>query len=212
MEADRPETVVRALQRLANQDPSILPRDPRHIQAYQAARQTVRRVNAAALKQFLMTQQTQVEQAAKVLTTFWLVPKSKLPEPGPDIERAIVSPEQLASMPSPTGSLDFSEYLVVDQLVPRNVLPLGTTEVRFALGAVTSYLAPEAEPVAHTEWDKESESGSAPSAATPAASAATGAASAATGVADTLKRSLARIDSEPPAGKRRRAASGRRSA
>ena len=133
------ELATRALTRLAAKDPTIEPNNPNHIQAYHALRQTTSRVNAVAFAQFLKSQDTQVVQSAKVTTAFWLVPKVSLPNLGPDIARAVVSKEQLLEQGAPAGSLDFSEYLVVDQIVPRDKLPLGVTEVRFSLGAVNKY-------------------------------------------------------------------------
>lgn len=114
-------------------------RNPAHMQAYLALSATQKRINAAALLAFIKAQESEVVQGASMETTFWVVPKSALPDPTPEIAAAMVTEQELLERGAGMGTVDCENCYIIDQCIPRSSLPKGVSEVRYSLSSVNKY-------------------------------------------------------------------------
>ena len=90
-------------------------------------RRSSSRVIPASFLRYLHSMESRVEQRATHSTAYWLVPKHNLLSIKADISKALVTPEQLADMGVPCGAIGHNRFYVVDQVISRQDLPLGTS-------------------------------------------------------------------------------------
>ena len=113
------EDAVNALRRYRNNGVALEPDNPAHISAYQVMRQTMARVDAKKLLQYINNANVSISHGGECYQKFWGVPKENfaggLP---PALAKHVYSPDFMATaeMLASGGSIDHDNYYVVDKL------------------------------------------------------------------------------------------------
>ena len=149
---DRART-VRALERWRDNGLDINPHDPNTIDAYISLTHTCVRVNANMLKNLARaTRVDSIQSSTDHIETFWVVPtmnftveetfhgakRQRLSVPT-EVQRAMVDESALTGRLPDGVTVDFTENIIVDQSCPRNLLGLGVSELRSAVGSRTNF-------------------------------------------------------------------------
>ena len=149
---DRART-VRALERWRDNGLDIKPHDPNTIDAYISLTHTCVRVNSNMLKNLARaTRVDSIQSSTDHIETFWVVPtmnftveetfhgakRQRLSVPTA-VQRAIVDESALTGRLPDGVTVDFTENIIVDQSCPRNLLGLGVSELRSAVGSRTNF-------------------------------------------------------------------------
>ena len=80
-----------------------------------------------------------MHQSMSVMESYWCMDKSSMPEIPAEMRPAIVSEETLLARGVMPGAIDWQTKWLLDQVVDRASLPIGTQQVQLKLGSTNTY-------------------------------------------------------------------------
>ena len=143
------DPTLRAMKALQKKDPWVDPTSEEQIQAFHVLRQTCSRITVERLRQFVSKQRAELVQTAQVESSYWVVHKDMLSGESnvqklADLQPYLVTEEDLMEGGANVLGFDFAMYYVIDKVIPREQLPMTTSEIKFSLARTNRYkdLAP----------------------------------------------------------------------